>query len=333
MPTSPDYPCIVINAKNGYNRTNNSWVIGRIVRDFGSWMSPETQKRLEEILKEKYLANLSKSTNSKEKVDLPMQAGLCVSVYEVDSSKEAGVPEKDIVYWSGFFITILQIGIAMIPLGLHDNWSTAIITIGGIILSFATGSLPQWKKEKWSCRRHTKKSFILTEGNGAQHAIVILGNGYGLDLEDLASGSPNTRILILRSTQISILALAVFWVSLMITSSGQKTNTWYLMIIGGLGILHNIAVAGWRRQPAALGVHLKFREVIGHSKVMETLLAVEQKYPQVGRSMLSTFFPQDLNLVEKRRWEELEQGEGKKKDNKVVDTKSSGKLSNTTHVT
>jgi hypothetical protein len=314
MPTSPDYSCIVINASNGYVRSNNSWIIGRLVRDFDTWMESATRTRLDEILEEKYLAKLSKNTDKRINTPRPTQAGLCVSVYEVDASKEAGVPDQDMVFRSGFFIAVLQLGISVIPLGLRGNWGIATITFGGIILSLMTGSLPQWRQEKWACRRNTQKTFVLTEGNGAQHAILILGNGHGLDLEDLASGSINTRALTLISTRICVGILAALWISLMITAAGQKTDTWYLMAIGGLGMIHNIAVAGWRRQPDALGVHLKFQEVIGHSKVMETLLAVERRYPQVGRSMLSTFFPKDLNSTDQRRWNDLNQKEVEQED-------------------
>merc|ERR1712093_866825 len=34
----PDCACKVINGRTGYVRDNSSWIIGRIVRDFESWM-------------------------------------------------------------------------------------------------------------------------------------------------------------------------------------------------------------------------------------------------------------------------------------------------------
>lgn len=34
----PDCPCNVINGSTGYVRDNSSWIIGRIVPDFESWM-------------------------------------------------------------------------------------------------------------------------------------------------------------------------------------------------------------------------------------------------------------------------------------------------------
>ena len=33
MPSTIDYASIVVNAKSGIRRTNNSWVLGRLLRD------------------------------------------------------------------------------------------------------------------------------------------------------------------------------------------------------------------------------------------------------------------------------------------------------------
>ena len=103
-----------------------------------------------------------------------------------------------------------------------------------------------------------------------------------------------------------MVALAAFWILLLITASGIQDNTWYLLGVGGIGVLQNIAVAGWRRTSAALGVHLDFDHVIEETKVINTLLAVQEMYPKLGRSMLATFFPGDLRPAERSRWVELE---------------------------
>lgn len=38
MPAYPDCSCIVINSANGQGRENNSWVLGRLMRDYPNWM-------------------------------------------------------------------------------------------------------------------------------------------------------------------------------------------------------------------------------------------------------------------------------------------------------
>jgi hypothetical protein len=92
---------------------------------------------------------------------------------------------------------------------------------------------------------------------------------------------------------------------LLITATGIETDTWYLVTVGGIGMLHNLLVAGLRRNPSALGIHLNFREVIGKMQTMDTLLALEAKYPQVGFCLLPIFFPGELLPQEKETWDSL----------------------------
>ena len=305
MPPTPDCASKVINGKNGYVRDNSSWIVGRVVRDLDSWMAPATRTQLGKILNDKWA---TEKEDVKEKggdvsiVPRPTQAGLCVSIYEPSSTAIAGEPKHDWIHYSGLLIAVFQLGIAAIPCGLFGDWGILMITFCGIVLAFASGSLPQWKKEKWACRRNANKTVVLSRGNGAQHAIIVLGNGKGLDLEDLAAGPANVDVSASLLTRTATAGLALLWILLLITAAGEKENTWFLLAVGGLGILHNTAVAGWPRDPSAFGIHLRARPPIGHPKVMETLFAVEEKYPHVGASMLQTFFPGKLFPKEKERW-------------------------------
>lgn len=148
---------------------------------------------------------------------------------------------------------------------------------------------------------------ILTKGNGSQHAIVIIGNGKGLDIEDLATGPSAIDLSSsFSSTKIALLILAFLWMALLVVAAGIKQNSWFLLAIGGIGILENIFVAGPPRHPAAFGMPLNFENVIGEAKVMDTLFAAEQGYPGAGRSMLDTFFPGKLRPKEQARWDEFE---------------------------
>lgn len=178
------------------------------------------------------------------------------------------------------------------------------MTAAGILLSFASGALSQWSKEKWACRINTDKTFVLTCGNGSQHAIVIRGAGVGLDLEDLAA--PDTGAVAKRETSLIVIALGVLWILLLISASGITQNTWFLLAVGGMGILHNMYVAGISRPPEAFGVPLEFVEVMGMPKVMDTLFDVEDRYPRLGKSILPTFFPGTLNENEQKRWDDYE---------------------------
>ncbi|KAJ8096512.1 hypothetical protein POJ06DRAFT_264010 [Lipomyces tetrasporus] len=308
----PDCACKVINGRTGYVRDNSSWIIGRIVRDFGSWMdggrrNGPIRTHLCEMLdlrweKDKTVME-KKEPGSGRYVARPSQAGLCVSLYKADRARP-GYPGYDFAYFIGFATSVLQLGIAAIPCGIFGDWSILLVTASGIVLSFATGSLSQWSKEKWACRRNSEKTVVLTRGNGSQHAIVVIGDGKGLDLEDLAAGPTNVDVSASHLTRIVVILLAAFWILLLITAAGIRQNTWFLLSIGGIGILQNIFVAGWRRFPEAFGVPLIPAGVIGKPKVMDTLFAVERAYPGLGRSMLDTFFPGKLRPDEQKKWDD-----------------------------
>ncbi|KUI62541.1 hypothetical protein VP1G_09659 [Cytospora mali] len=312
MPVA-DCSCKVINGSTGFVRDNYNWIIGRIVRDFEMWMeedSPETKPistRLEEILNlqwKKLLADAAaeaRKTGAKpQQPRRPPKAGLCVSIYRAQEARP-GHPGYDRHYFTGFITCIIQLGLAAIPCGLYGDWSILLITTAGIILSFASGAIPQWSMEKWACRRNTKKTVVLTRGNGSQHAIVIIGDGKGLDLEDLAAADGTS--LPSGQTRFCVIALATLWILLLITASGIQNNTWFLLAIGAVGILQNIYVAGAWRSPSAFGVPLEFVEVIADNKVMKTLYKVEERYQRLGRSMLGTFFPGDLREDEQKQWD------------------------------
>ncbi|KAI1378431.1 hypothetical protein F4677DRAFT_443646 [Hypoxylon crocopeplum] len=331
MPAS-DFPCKVINGENGFVRDNYSWVIGRVVRDFETWMDkqpraengvpyPNTdvdgakgeegdgaavQNPVEARVKE--IIELSWENNKKrargkgrpEPKERPPKAGLCVSVYRAKQASKR-VPGYDIPYIAGYVTCLLQLGIAAIPCGLYGDWSILLITGAGTILAFASGAIPQWAKEKWACRENTNKTFVLTKGNGSQHAIVIQGAGVGFDLEDLAAADGGA--ITSRVTRLVVIAMAALWILLLIAASGLSDNSWFLLAVGGLGILQNAYVAGTSREPEAFGMPLEFVEVIGKPSVMDTLFAVEDKYPRLGQSMVATLFPGELRSAEEQRWQ------------------------------
>ncbi|KAI9767031.1 MAG: hypothetical protein M1840_005990 [Geoglossum simile] len=291
MPAAPDYSSIVINAANGYVRTSESWVLGRVMRDYEYWMP--------EALREESSRLLDGARRARPDVRTG-RVGLCVSVFEAteEGGREAGVPVHDWVWFSGLGVALLQLGIASIPFGLKGEWHILVITACGTALAFASGALPQWAKEKWFCRRACSKNVVLTRGNGSQYAIVILGKGVGLDLEDLAAAEG----IALPSTRYFAFLLAMLWLVLLVTAAGLKVNTWYLLGVGSIGMVQNVIVAGASRRPSAFGIHLKYRESFFRPKVMEALMDTEKQYPQVGRSLLPTFFPGDLKESETDWW-------------------------------
>lgn len=301
---APDCPCIVINGQTGYVRDNSSWIIGRMIRDHETWMHENTRRQLKAIINERW--NKEKRRKASESPDppRPTQASLCVSIYNAGQALP-GHPGKDAIYFFGLMTGTVQLGMAAIPCGIHGNWGILIVTASGILLSLAMGSLGQWKQEKWACRRNTHKPVILTKGNGSQHAIVIFGEARGLDLEDLATGADMADMWTTTATRAAVIVLTILWIFFLITASALKRDTWYLLAVGGIGMLHNIIAAGACRTPEQFGIPLDFQRVICRPKVMETLLEVESKYRGVGKSMLGIFFPGKLRSHEEKLWNEL----------------------------
>jgi hypothetical protein len=307
---APDCACIAINGKSGYFRSNSSWILGRMVRDYESWMDGKIKEKVDEVIDTRW-AQLKDEAGEKRKPapERPTQAGLCVSIYKPTPNAIVGEPVYDKVSLCGFAVAIFQLGMASIPCGLFGDWGIFMITVCGIVLSSVMASLPQWKNEKWACRRlpeDSNKTVAFTRGNGSQHAIVIVGSEDFLDLEDLASGQTNVDVSVSTTTRVAVAGLALLWILLLITAAGLKQNTWFLLAIGGVGILQNVFVAGRRRHPRDSGIPIDFVTVFGNMKVMNTLYDVEDAYPYLGRSLLTTFFPGKLRPDEQDRWNEYE---------------------------
>lgn len=307
-----DTDCTLIECGSGNARSNGSWVLGRMMRDYHTWMGDPVKRKTNEVLE---TANkfdrereMQKPEHLRQAVEDRKQAGLVVSFWEVSETQPYGRPGRDILFWSGVFVSILQLGFAAIPCGLYGDWGVLLVTCAAMVLCLTTGSVGQWKIEKWACRhlRGKKKNFVLTRGNGAQHAIVIISNGRGHDLEDLATGFANVDAPhITISSRLITAFLGIMWVLLLITSSALVDDAWFLIAVGGVGMLQNIFVAGWSRKPEALGVPLEFKRVIGYPKVIDALLESERLHEKVGKSMISTFFPNGLRPHEESQFKAI----------------------------
>ncbi|KAL9083218.1 MAG: hypothetical protein Q9165_008624 [Trypethelium subeluteriae] len=316
MPGS-DTPCTVINVSSGQSRSNGSWILGRIMRDFEYWMRQdglEVHTMVTELRDNKFKWDIAQArdANSSEKalkkIERPKLAGLVVSFWKVDEMKRSrvGNPGMDILFWSGVVTSIVQLGVAAIPFGVYGDWGYFLVTAAAILLCLLTGCQKQWKREKWACRFFEKgdkpRHYVMTRGNGAQHALIIECNGVGLNLEDLCTGFDNLDSpAISIATRFAMVGLAVLWVCLLITSSALTDHAWFLIAVGSIGMLQNIFVAGWSRKPEDLGLPLKFDGVIGHRKVIETLYKVEERLPKAGQRLAGEFFPAGLRKDEEEK--------------------------------
>ncbi|PCH39021.1 hypothetical protein WOLCODRAFT_134688 [Wolfiporia cocos MD-104 SS10] len=288
---APDCAALVINADTGYSRTNNSWVLGRLVRDYDP---PETE-------------------NPEDR-----HRGLTVAFHYTDHVRRIGVPDRDWVYWSGVLVMLAQLGVACVPGALYGNWVIFILTGGGTVLALAGGALPQWAKEKWAARKvkaDAREVVCLTRGNGDRAVQVIVSDGCGLKLEDVAAARDAPSPV----TVPAAFALAVLWIVHLLTVEAVETDAWYSICIGAMGMMQNAVAAGVKRRPGALGFHFKPEEErsIWKEKVFAALQAAEGIEPGVGLSLLPVFFPGGLRRSEEewrdRMLEEKERRKGERK--------------------
>jgi hypothetical protein len=217
---------------------------------------------------------------------------------------------------------------------LYGDWSKLFVTLCGTAGALVTGMMPQWRNEKWATRtldyykdgqktRGARKITALTRGNGYAHVMVFVNDGVGWDVEAMAN---QTSWKLRPSTRPMSLLLTLWWTLLLITCAGLHDNTWYLIGVGGLGMLQNIYVAAAKRPMGAFDFHYRLANTItGRPKdkktivepsdaepadnpnplesiggVMGALMEFEKQHPGCGMSLVEVFFPGSVAYEEAR---------------------------------
>lgn len=315
----PEVPLLIFNLKSGYRRSNRSWLLGRLIRTYKYWMPVEVRDSVYPPVKAKKGDTEQNHNTTKPKLTSDGHlSALCIAVYQWREEFTTATPQHDLAWWSGYFVSLIQLVVAAIPLILFGDWAILLAATAGTILSYSSASLPQWREEKWKARKlEQPKSVALTEGNGSPHVIIIEGVKDGLDLEDLAAG----RASEMPSTRYLTSVLSILWLILLVTCTGIQSHTWYLLAIGGIGILHNIIVAAIPRQPEALGIPIRLKELKSQStvkeiyaeyKVMWSLMKLEMEHENWGKALRDEFFPGELREEEKKWWDCDKEGEERK---------------------
>lgn len=216
----------------------------------------------------------------------------------------------DWCHYSGIAVILIQLGVAAIPFALYRDYSALLVTGAGTILTILMAALLQWHTEKFSGQHGCKKVITITSGNGALNVLVVVNPGVkgSIDLEDLTSGQsplshynrPEGVSLAFGAprplciTQVACVALAILWVMFLLTIMQLVMNTWYLLFVGSLGMIHNVIVAGAPRSPSTGMIHVEKVEEIWRNKVMDALMGAECAYPKLGRVLLLEFFGEHL---------------------------------------
>ena len=306
----PDYPVKVFNLETAYVRENKNWILGRVLRDNETFM------------------NKRGGLNG---------AAFRISIYKAENRLRKRRFYTSEVIW--LTMTLIQLGVAAIPLGMNREWGVFLITLSGIVASMIAGGLPQWSIEKLPLKRSSSKYIALTSGNGSREVMVIYGDGVALDLEELAAGeSPRSdRVWEASSlfsarvkektgerhkngneyrrtfmydglpvglwmTRIACFCQTIFWIALLITVAGLRSHSWYLVLVGGLGMLQNAILAAVARSPDRRGLPLMLVDTIIAQRTMDGLMDLEMTIAGAGQVLLDEFFPGSLTEEEIAWW-------------------------------
>lgn len=228
-------------------------------------------------------------------------------MYNLDSRKynDSGQAElvMDKVFMSGIATSILQLGIAAIPAGLYREWEILVITACGTLLAFSTGILHEWSQggtAKSRARRPREATYALLPGNAPRYIFIIRNEGTVFELADFAEIDNTGGV----SAVVVSTLLLLLWTALLITVSGLKSHTWYIVAVGAVGMLQNTIVAGSPRSPAALGLHLEQQHItiFRGKRAMDLLKDVEEYSPGVGMALLPALFPGALRPDDRQYW-------------------------------
>lgn len=95
---------------------------------------------------------------------------------------------------------------------------------------------------------------------------------------------------------------SAFWIALLITVSGLKSHSWFILAVGALGMFQNAAVAAISRDPAKRNLPLIAVDQIICRTVMDGLMDLEITFPGQAPFLIEEFFPGELREDEVKWW-------------------------------
>lgn len=262
----PENDVLVVNCgDSGYVRTNNSWILGKILQERDG-VVPRMER---DGKRHAQTPNGSMDSSTGD-------VSLAIEIFQAVKDKSNNL-RPNLIWCFCLLVIIVQLSVAAIPWKMFHDWSILLITGTGTVLSVVTSSLPQWVDEKWPIQSRPlrkPKWIALTRGNGHQYVMLICCEPGSLDLEALAAG----RLHVHPQTSAWLTAMAFCWVVLLITVTGLTDHTWYLILVGGLGMLQHVCLASIPAHHSEYNINLQPHKdrplIVGYrfkSNVKETL--------------------------------------------------------------
>ncbi|KAI0773074.1 hypothetical protein BD413DRAFT_611989 [Trametes elegans] len=271
-----ELPCTVINAKSGYARTNRSVALEHLLRSHAAAR--------------------------------PAKGGLTITF--LYTSTTPGTPTPDAVSYSAAATTIGQLLVASVlpTLGVGSSHVFAITASGAVLSTAAALLLRSHQKHELRHARPVppgrRDVVCITCGNGSAEAVVVVAEGGGVRVEDLAASRAG-GLGAVAAFGAGVL-LALWLVLLLALTTLDRADAWGVLALCGIGTAHTTYAARKWRSGAAIG--FKFSEeatkVVRDDKVMEALKKAEEAETGVGSALLPVFFPGRLRPEENLWWAE-----------------------------
>lgn len=335
---APDYPVKVFNLSSGYVRENKNWVVGRILRDLETRMSRYDPMGRGGIRISVWQArhNINRHTRHSYTsihiwgfgitvvqlfvASIPLiigseQWGILLITFagSILAATAGGLPQ-----WTAEKLPNRQSSRAIYAL-TTGNGSKNIVVIQGadgnnvgncldleeLCASESPRSGRPW--EKFSQRDEEASNPVTVGKMGLKLAQPVIEKSGSFSFH-----KSGTQKMVARTNfglpvgfwfTLSVCVVqSVAWLLLLITVAALKTDTWYLILIGGIGMFQNGYLAAMERRPEHRNLPLDHVETIKTAKVMDGLMDLEAIFPGGAQSLLSEFFPGSLRVDEKDWW-------------------------------
>lgn len=278
----PENACRVVNLEHGHTRTNNSFVLSRILRDLESRKGSEVGGLSIEVL------------NAGEQVELRSWA----QIFRLNSEST--------------FALLVQLIIGFLAFSATGDITPLLFFSAGVFLMEAIVNFPAWSAAKFSARKDNgcRSTYALMRGNGHRNVFIIRNaHDDAWNLEDMASGgSSRYNYASTPERAVMFLTFVTFLAQTISATFMSDASARYILYILAVGTIQNVLIAALPRPTWAHGVWLASIDTISNDrKVMVALKELEEKYPGIADPLVKEFFPGGLREDEQKWWDDRKQ--------------------------
>ncbi|KAI1122945.1 hypothetical protein F5Y10DRAFT_286658 [Nemania abortiva] len=315
----PDYPVKVFNLDSGYSRDNKNWVIGRIVRDMEAFLSRDKPMLGRAIRISVWKAKENPNRYTKHSYSKIHILGLATTTIQLAI---ASIPLILYGDWSILFLTAAGTLLAIVtgslpqwraeklPNRQHSKAKFALtsgngsrdimVVIGdGQCLDLEELCLEETPRNERPWEKFSREQTGLpTEPKMVPGGLLHFYRTMTCIMNTMTIGGLPSGFWI---TLCVCVVQSLAWLVLLITTAAIAEHTWFLILVGLIGMFQNAYLAAVERSPRNRNLPLEHVETILMKKVMDGLMDLEVAHG-CGRALVSEFFPGPLREEEDAWW-------------------------------